>query len=75
MMLDSFYKRRRAFVIEPRSINQCLIFRKPKQSRSRIPRLRMQRNSPCFDETEAQRRKRPQRDTVFIEPGCEADGI
>ena len=35
----------------------------------------MKRYRAGFDETEAERREWPQGDAVFVEPGCEADGI
>jgi len=35
----------------------------------------MKRDCAGFDETEAERREWSQGDTVFVETGCEADGI
>src|SRR6185369_1974711 len=73
--LNSFHKSRRAFVVESRSINQRLIFRQAKQSRSRVSWLRMKCDSACFDKPEAERREWSQRDSVFIETCGESDRI
>ena len=72
---DSFYKRRRAFVVEPGTIDQGLIFRQPEQSRSRVSRLWMKRDRACFDKTETERGQRSQGDAVLVEAGRETDGI
>jgi hypothetical protein len=57
MMFDSLRESRSAFVIEPGTIYQGLIFRQAKQSRPRISWLRMKCNSACFDKTETERRE------------------
>ena len=62
-------------IVEAEPIDECFLLRIPENPWLQISGLSLRRDRADFDETEAERRPRRERDSVLIESGSQADGI
>src|SRR6266550_4355501 len=65
----------RAVIVETEPIDQRAFFWITKNARARIARLRLRRDRPNFDKRKSERFPRRERNTIFVQAGCEPDAM